>query len=123
MRRVLKSLATLMFMTGLVYPYIHLGLRPHRYCPYHHAFEPVDPDQENGPTHNPGPGAPNHKKCPFAQLIGAVAVTTVPVVAPLTVLPMVRQRTFADRTRVFYQKHHILRLAPKHSPPAMSSLT
>jgi len=120
MLRVMKSFAILVLMTGLVYPYIHLSLHPHRYCPYHHSFEPITPDEENGPTHNPGPGAPHHKKCPFAKMLGAVAITGPTISVPVYIQPMVIKNLplFENNT---YKKSAVLLLAPKQSPPALFS--
>jgi len=120
MMRVIKSLAIFVLTTGLVYPYIHLSLHAHRYCPYHHAFEPINPDEENGPTHNPGPGAPHHKKCPFAQMMGAVAVTGPAVTGPVAVQAWLQQPVLLSKT-IQWNKSNVLSLAPKQSPPSVFS--
>ena len=117
MVRAFKNIAILIFMTGLVYPYIHLSLHAHRFCPYHQAFEPINPEEQNSPTHNPVPGAPNHKKCPFAQMLSATTLNPAPTLEPVSNVDQHLEKT---KTFIFHFKStlNILMMAPKQSPPS-----
>lgn len=117
MRRSLTSaLMLLVLVAGPVYPYVHLVLTPHRYCPRHHTFEKV------ASTHDqrvPNPGKDeSHDECLIAALVLVPFASGADPHFTAGPCADIQGRAIAPDLSRRPSIIGLLAVAPKQSPPA-----
>ena len=110
-----NALMLLVLVAGPVYPYIHLTLKPHRYCPRHHTFEKVA-----ATNHRRAPNRDKdepHDKCPIAALV--LVPVTSSVDPHFSAGPCARFQSRATAPDLSRRPGiiELLAVAPKQSPP------